>query len=538
MLRPWRIFATVSVGVFASLLDLFIVNITFPDLQRDFAGTSLSTLSWVLNGYAIVFAALLVPAGRIADLIGRKRGFVVGLLLFVLASAACAAAPSAYALIAGRVVQAVGAAILTPSSLGVVLPEFPPEQRRSVIAGWAAVGALGAAAGPPLGGLLVQLRWRWVFVVNLPLGLVSVAFAIRQLRETKDPSGGRLPDLAGSVLLMAGVAAATLGLTKAADWGWAGAATLSAFVVAAALVTLAVLRSAGHPAPALDLSMLRLPRFALAVTSAFCFFAGFAGLLLAGVLFLTDVWGQSILLTGFELTPGPIMALVFAIVASRLGGRIGLGVIGAAGGVLVAASLTWNATRLGLSPHYLTRLLPSQIVGGAGIGLAMPSFTAIAVGSVHPARISTAIGISSMFRQLGGALGIAAFVAILGTPARDDALIAFRHGWVFMAAACIAGALGMLAAHLVPASLPPRAGEPRERETEQVLDGSESSAYTLADRGSGGRSDVRLHCGSSSRSGERPVDNAGIRADPAWSPKTPRPRGARSGGVGARVSCL
>jgi EmrB/QacA subfamily drug resistance transporter len=475
MSRPWRVFAVVSVGVFASLLDLFIVNITFPDLQRDFAATGLASLSWVLNGYAIVFAALLVPAGRVADLIGRKRAFLFGLLLFVLASAACAAAPSAEFLIASRVIQAIGAAVLTPSSLGVVLPEFPPQKRRSVIAAWAAVGALGAAAGPPLGGLLVQVSWRWVFIVNVPLGLLSVVLAARMLHETRDPAGGRLPDLAGTLLLVLGITSANLGLVKAQDWGWASAATLGSFALAGVLLVLVVARSARHPAPVLELSMLRLPRFALAVASAFFFFVGFAGLLLAGVLFLTGVWGHSILRTGFELTPGPIMALVFAMIASRLGARIGMGYIGAIGGLLVAASLTWNATRLGVSPQYLTGLLPSQIVGGAGIGLAMPSFTAIAVGSVHPSKISTAIGLSSMFRQIGGALGIAAFVAITATPSLSGTVTAFRHGWMFMAAACLAGALAMLAVELVGAApLPIPAGAPQVRPHADASQGTTS----------------------------------------------------------------
>ncbi|HEV8174549.1 MAG TPA: MFS transporter [Actinoplanes sp.] len=154
--NPWRTFLMISIGVFASVLDLFIVNIAFPDMRRDFAGTDLAELSWVLNGYAIVFAAFLVPGGRLADLYGRKRAFVAGLSLFVLASAVCAAAPSATVLIAARVLQGAGAAILTPSSLGVVLPAFAPQRRPAVIAGWAAVGAVGAAAGPALGGLLVQ----------------------------------------------------------------------------------------------------------------------------------------------------------------------------------------------------------------------------------------------------------------------------------------------------------------------------------------------------------------------------------------------
>jgi MFS family permease len=210
--RPWRTFALISIGVFASLLDLFIVNITFPDLRRDFASADLAQLSWVLNGYAIVFAALLVPAGRLVDLYGRRRGYVLGLALFTTASAACAVAPSAGFLIAARVLQGAGAAILTPSSLGVVLPAFAPRARPAVIAAWAAVGAVGAAAGPPLGGLLVQASWRWVFLVNLPLGLVSIWYAARRVEESRDPAAHGLPEVAGTVALMGGIGALTLAL--------------------------------------------------------------------------------------------------------------------------------------------------------------------------------------------------------------------------------------------------------------------------------------------------------------------------------------
>jgi MFS family permease len=177
---------------------LFIVNVAFPDMQRDFAGSGLAELSWVLNGYAIVFAAMLVPAGRLADLYGRKRSFVAGMSLFVLASAACAVAPSAAVLIAARLLQGAGAAILTPSSLGVVLPAFAPQRRSAVIAAWAAVGAVGAAAGPPLGGLLVQGSWRWVFLVNIPLGLISIWYAARWLDESRDPNARGLPDVVGT----------------------------------------------------------------------------------------------------------------------------------------------------------------------------------------------------------------------------------------------------------------------------------------------------------------------------------------------------
>lgn len=446
--NPWRTFLMISIGVFASVLDLFIVNIAFPDIQRDFAGTSLADLSWVLNGYAIVFAALLVPAGRLADLYGRKRAFVGGMSLFVLASAACAAAPSAIVLIGARVLQGVGAAILTPSSLGVVLPAFAPQRRQSVIAGWAAVGAVGAAAGPALGGLLVQADWRWVFLVNLPLGLVSIWYAARRLDESRDPNAPGLPDLTGTLALMLGIGALTLAMVQGREWGWASAGTLTAFAVAAAMTVIAVARSARHPVPVLELPILRVPSFALAVASAFAFFVAFAALLLGGVLFLTQVWGHSILRAGLELTAGPLAAIAFAGVASRAAPRIGMATLGTIGGLLVAAGVGVNAARLGLTPDYAGAFLPGQLLAGAGIGLSMPAFTAVAVAAVGPARIATAVGISAMFRQVGAALGVAAFVALVGTPSRDQAIDAYRNGWALMIAAATAGAALMLAIRL------------------------------------------------------------------------------------------
>jgi EmrB/QacA subfamily drug resistance transporter len=449
MARPWRTFAMISIGVFASLLDLFIVNIALPDLQRDFAPAGLAELSWVLNGYAIVFAALLVPAGRLADQYGRRRTFVVGMGVFVLASAGCAAAPSAGALIAARVLQGAGAAILTPSSLGMVLPLFAPPRRPAVIAAWAAVGAVGAAAGPPLGGLLVQASWRWVFLVNVPLGLVSIWYAVRRVNESRDPYARGLPDLAGTGLLMLAVGLLTLALVEGRTWGWTDARIVGAFAIAAAATVLAVRRSARHPVPVLELDMLRQPPFALAVASAFAFFAAFAAILLSGVMFLTQVWGHSILRAGVELAPGPTAALVFAGVASRLGARLGLSTLGAIGGLMVACGLLCNLTLLDVVPDYVGTMLPGQLIAGAGIGLSMPAFTAVAIGAVGPARFSTASGISAMFRQVGGALGVAAFVALVGSPVRAEAIHAYRNGWTFMITAAAVGGLLMLGTRLV-----------------------------------------------------------------------------------------
>src|SRR3954465_9096361 len=168
--RQWKVLMVVSAAVFMSSLDLFIVNIAFPDIERDFGGTSLGSLSWILNAYAIVFAALLVPAGRPADRLGRKRAFVAGVAVFTAASALSAAAPTVELLVAARVLQALGAAAVFPTSLALLLPEFPPAQRRTAVSIWAAVGGVAAAAGPPVGGLLVQAGWQLVVLVNVPIG--------------------------------------------------------------------------------------------------------------------------------------------------------------------------------------------------------------------------------------------------------------------------------------------------------------------------------------------------------------------------------
>src|SRR5436190_11942726 len=182
----WRAFLLVAPAICITTLDMFIVNIAFPDILRDFRGSSISQLSWVLNGYTIVFAALLVPLGKLGDVIGRKRVFQVGLLLFVAGSALSAAAPSAGFLIGARVLQGVGAAAVTPTSLGLILPLFPANQRASAIGAWAALGGVGSAMGPPLGGLLTEGSWRWIFIVNIPIGLGTVALVQRRLSEVRD----------------------------------------------------------------------------------------------------------------------------------------------------------------------------------------------------------------------------------------------------------------------------------------------------------------------------------------------------------------
>src|SRR5215213_6030682 len=233
---PRAVLGVASLGVFMAFVDATIVNIAFPDIERDFHGTPISELSWVLNAYNIVFAAFLVAAGRLADLIGRRRVFISGLELFTVASALCAIAWSPGALTGFRVVQALGAALLVPSSLALVLDAFPPERRSHGVALLSAVAAGAAGLGPSLGGLLVAAGdWRLVFLVNLPIGVVAIVLTRRHLVESRAPGRRRVPDLAGALLLAVAIAALVLGVVKGEDWGWLGGRVLGSFAVAIAI---------------------------------------------------------------------------------------------------------------------------------------------------------------------------------------------------------------------------------------------------------------------------------------------------------------
>jgi EmrB/QacA subfamily drug resistance transporter len=452
----WRVLMVVSAAVFMSSLDLFIVNIAFPDIQRDFGGTSLGSLSWILNAYAIVFASLLVPAGRTADRLGRKRAFVTGIVLFTGASALCAAAPTVELLVAGRVLQALGAAALFPTSLALLLPEFPAAERRTAVSIWAAAGGVAAAAGPPVGGLLVQAGWQLVFLVNVPIGIVLLVVAVRVLHETREPAGTPAPDLLGALLLTAAIGSLTFGIVKAADWSWGDSRTLA--LIAAALVLLVGfgVRATRHPAPVVEPDLLRVRSFALANAGALLFFMAFGAMLLASVLFLTGVWHESVLRAGLQIAPGPAMAALFAVPAGLLAARVGERVTGALGALLFAAGGAWWVSRIGVGHDYAGAFLPGMLVGGAGVGLVIPSLTSAATSSLPPDRFATGSAVLSMSRQIGVALGVAVLVSVVGTPLPGQAIGRFHDGYAFitgvaLVAAVVIGSIGRLGTATAPA---------------------------------------------------------------------------------------
>ena len=437
MERRWKVLIVVVAGVFMAGLDVFIVNIAFPQLHTDFPGTSLRSLSWVLNSYTIVFAAFLIAAGRWSDTFGRKRSYLLGTGLFVSASAACALAPSIPFLVAARAVQGLGAALLMPASLGLLLPEFPPEQRHIPIGIWAAVGGIAAAAGPPLGGLLVQISWRWVFIVNLPVGLASLIVGWRLLREVRHPDTER-PDFLGAGLLTAGMATLVVAIIQGSTWGWASPRILGLFALTALLIALVGRRIATHPSPIVEPALLKVRTFSLATTASLLFFMAFAAMLLASVLFLTGIWHEPILTAGLQIFPGPAMAAAMAIPGARLGARFGPGRVGAAGALLFALGGVWWVTHLTNVPSYASDFLPGMLIGGVGVGLMIPSLTGAVASTLAPARLATGIAVQTTGRQIGSALGFAILVAVLGTPRTAGD---YRAAWELMiAASLLAGA--------------------------------------------------------------------------------------------------
>ena len=444
--RQWQVAAVVIAGAFLANLDLFIVNIAFPAIRADFVGSSLAQLSWVLNGYAIVFAALLVPAGRLADLVGRKRLFLGGLGLFVVASALCAAAPGPWALVGARVLQAIGAAFMIPTSLALLLPEFPPHRRAAAVGLWTAGAAVAATMGPTIGGVLVAASWRWVFLVNLPLGVLTAVAGVRILSEGRDPVRGRRPDLLGALLLCLAIGALALGIVKGGQWGWASARVIGVEGFAAVSLVVFAVRSAHHPAPVVEPALLRARNTRAANASVFLFSMAFFPLLLLSVLFLTAVWGYSALRAGLGVAPGPLMVALFSWPAGNLAGRVGPRRLVLPGVVLFAAACMWWVWRAGTTPNYLLAMLPAITLIGIGVSLTFPILAGAAVSGLPPERSATGSAVFNMFRQIGGVVGIAVLVAIMG--AGTPGLAEFRAGWAFMAAAALAaGGVALLLSH-------------------------------------------------------------------------------------------
>ena len=449
-----RTFAVVSSSAFMVFLDATVVNVAFPDIRESFPGESLADLSWILSSYSIVFAALLVPFGRIADRAGQRRVFVAGLAAFTAASGACAAAPSLEVLVAARVAQAIGGAAMIPASQALLMAAYPRERRVAVIGIWSAVAAVAAAAGPPLGGVLVEAAdWRLAFVVNVPVGLAAVAAALAWIPRDRRVAAGERPDLAGALSVVLGVGALTLALVQGEWWGWSDARVVGAFAGALLLVGFFVRRCARHPAPVVDLALFRLRTCAAGNAATLLLGSAMFAVLLANALFLTSVWGYSVLEAGLALTPTPLVAALAAPVAGAFADRGDPRLVAIPGIAAFMAGTAVFVGAVGTEPAFVAQWLPATALTGLGLGLAYATLSGVTVRELDDEAFGLGSGVSAMTRQLGAALGVAMLVAVLGRPAPGAAAEAFDQGWL------AAGGVAALAA--IPCLAVPRGAHAR-----------------------------------------------------------------------------
>jgi EmrB/QacA subfamily drug resistance transporter len=470
--RRWAVLAVVSVAQFLTVLDLWVANIALPTLERAFRPASLPDVSWILAAYAIVLAGLLLPAGRVADSLGWRRCFLAGLVVFGAASLGCALAPALVVLIAFRVVQAVGAAVLMPTSLGLALSVFPGRQRGTAVGVWAAVGGVAAGSGPVLGGVLVQWSWRWIFVINVPLVIVAVIAGVVVLPRLGGERAGRRPDVTGTLLVLGATGLICLSLTQTQAWPprW----TWPLFAVGVVLAAVLVIHIRRHADPIISPRLFTSRRFTAGACGLLAYYTGFAAMLLGCTLLLTQGWHYPVLRAAAAIAPGPLTAAIGAPFSGVVSGRIGIRRTIVTGAAFFAAAAAWLLAANGRLSGYLAVVLPSMVLWGLANALVQPSLFAAAAAAPR-SELASGSAALAMSRQVGSALGVAALVAVLGTHAASTSA-GFDHAWILvLAAAALTGLAGLASANPKAASQQTAAPAPAQQAittAEQPLSGS------------------------------------------------------------------
>ena len=451
--KAWRTLRWTCTAVFMALLDATILFVAFPSIRRSFASVSAADLSWILNAYTVVYAALLVPAGRIADKVGRRRVFLLGVGLFAIGSFASGIAPTPLLIVTGRVIQALGGAMLTPASLALILTAFPRSKWPIAVSLWAAVGALAAAVGPSLGAAIIQLGgWRWAFFVNLPVGFVTLMRAGSALDESRDTTIDDAVDAIGIALLMVAVGLVALALVKGQDWS--ATRVLVSLGGAALFFGAFIARARRVKAPALDLSLFDAASFRYANAATLVFGAAFSAMFLGSVLFLTNVWGYQTARAGLALTPGPLLVLIVAPVAGRVVSRVGHRALLVPGGVLFSIGFFLRYLATSSTPHYLAEWLPAIALAGVGVGLVLPTLASASSHSLPAHRFAVGSGVNQAVRQIGSVLGVSVVVALVGSARGAEASQAFGNLFLFLS-------LGGLLTALLSVAIDTRPGAER-----------------------------------------------------------------------------
>jgi EmrB/QacA subfamily drug resistance transporter len=408
--RKWLTLAAVSVGLFMIMLDNTVVNVALPSIQRDL-DSDLSELEWIVTGYALTFASLMLVGGKVADAYGRRLIFVVGIVVFTLASLLCGLAASSEMLIGARVLQGAGAALMNPATLSIIAATFPPRERGTAIGIWAGTSALALAIGPLVGGLITEhLEWSWIFFVNVPIGALGIVASYLFIDESRDETHATLdiPGLATSAL---GLFALTYGLVEANTYGWTSARIVGAFVLAAVALTSFVVIERRRRHPLLPLELFRDSTYVGANLVVLLVALAMFGIFFFVSLYLQNILGYSPVQTGAAFLPLTILIILVAPIAGKTSDRIGSRGLMTAGMILIAIQLVL-LSRLTVDATFWN-LLPAFVIGGVGMALTMTPSAAAATRSVSVDKSGVGAAVLNSARQVGGTMGVAIMGAIV-----------------------------------------------------------------------------------------------------------------------------
>jgi len=412
---PWPVFWVASVATFLVSLDTTMLYSAFGALRAGFPAASAAEMSWVLNAYTVVYAAMLIPAGGLADTHGRKRVFLLGVTLFIAASALCGLAGSVGWLIAARVLQAIGAALLTPASLSIVLAAFPQSRRSVTVSLWGAVGGFAAAVGPSLGSFIVQtVGWPWAFFINLPIGALSLWWGTSLLAESARSDRRRRVDVVGMLLLIVAVGAIALAIVEADSASWTRAQLLATAGTGAIALVAFVLWARRVQEPLVDLGLFRNRTYSAVNAATLTFGIAFAMMFFAFFFFMGNVWHYSQARAGLAIAPGPLTVIPIAVITGRLAARFGHRPFLIGGALLYAAAALWFMLVPGEQPSYLLHWLPGLLLSGASVGLVLPSLSAAAVSKLPAEHYAVGSAVNQATRQIGAVIGVAIIVLLLG----------------------------------------------------------------------------------------------------------------------------
>ncbi|GAB4057682.1 DHA2 family efflux MFS transporter permease subunit [Uliginosibacterium sediminicola] len=411
-----------STAVFLVSMDGTMLFAAFSALRAGFPLATAPDLSWVLNAYTVVYAAMLIPSGGLADRHGRKKVFLAGVALFVASSVACGLAVSVEWLVGARAVQAVGAALLTPASLSLVLAAFPKNKRAVAVSLWSAVGGLAAAVGPSLGALVVaSLGWQWAFYLNAPLGLFALWRGARVLSEAKQPSEGHPLDLIGMGLLIIGIGALALSIVQTESPGWSRLELQGMAGLGISAIVGFVIWARSAAAPLVDLDLFRNTTYRYVNLASLSFGIAFSMMFFTFFFYMKSIWHYSLPLAGLAITPGPLMVTPIAALSGRLASLYGHRPLLIAGCAVYAASGVWFLIMPGTEPAYLTQWLPGAILSGMGVGMVLPSLSGAAVSHLPAEHYAVGSAVNQAIRQIGSVMGVAFTVMLLGNASLNRA---------------------------------------------------------------------------------------------------------------------